>query len=104
METESALYQLMGVRMNGVMNGITNSDGQYQEIIRRSDVYSGRLEEMELPEEVRLLIDRYVSEQNAHSTCAIAPGYGMLAYLLGFSDCREMLLEKRLFTEPPQMS
>ena len=32
METESALYQLMGVRMNGVMNGITNSDGS----IRRS--------------------------------------------------------------------
>ena len=68
METESALYQLMGVRMNGVMNGITNSDGVYQEIIRKSDEYSGRLEEMELPEEVRLLIDRYVSEQNAHST------------------------------------
>ena len=103
METESALYQLMGVRMNGVMNGITNSDGQYQEIIRRSDVYSGRLEEMELPEEVRLLIDRYVSEQNAHSTCAIAPRYGMLAYLLGFSACKEMLLEKRLFTEPTQI-
>ena len=99
METESALYQLMGVRMNGVMNGITNSDGQYQEIIRRSDEYSDRLEEMELPEEVRLLIDRYVSEQNA-----LGSRYGMLAYLLGFSDCKEMLLEKRLFTEPPQMS
>ena len=99
METESALYQLMGVRMNSVMNGITNSDGQYQEIIRRSDVYSGRLEELELPEEVRLLIDRYVSEQNA-----LGSRYGMLAYLLGFSDCREMLLEKRLFTEPQQMS
>ena len=76
METESALYQPMGVRMYGVMNGITNSDGQYQDIIRRSDVYSDRLEEMELPEEVRLLIDRYVSEQNAHSSCAIDPGMG----------------------------
>ena len=99
MEAESALYQLMGIRMNGVMNGITNSDGQYQEIIRRSGAYSDRLEEMELPEEVRLLIDRYVSEQNA-----LGSRYGMLAYLLGFSDCKEMLLEKRLFTEPPQMS
>ena len=95
MEPESALYQLMGVRMNG----ITNSDGQYQEIIRKSDEYSGKLEEMELPEEVRLLIDRYVSEQNA-----LGSRYGMLAYLLGFSDCKEMLLEKRLFMEPPQMS
>ena len=54
MEKESVLYQLMGVRMNGVMNGITNSVGEYQDIIRKSDVYSCRLEEMELPEEVRL--------------------------------------------------
>ena len=45
----------MGIRMNGIMNGATNSDGDYQEIIRK-------LEEMELPEEVQLLIDRYVSE------------------------------------------
>ena len=87
MAKESALYQLMGVRMNGIMNDITNSDGEYQEIIRKSDVYSGRLERMELPEEVRLLIDSYVSEQNA-----LGSRYGMLAYLLGFSDCKEMLL------------
>ena len=39
MAKESALYQLMGVRMNGIMNDITNSDGEYQEIIRKSDVY-----------------------------------------------------------------
>lgn len=76
MAKESALCQLMKVRMNGVMNGITNSDGEYQEIIRKSDVYSDKLERMELPEEVRLLIDRYVSEQNAHSTCAIDQGMG----------------------------
>ncbi len=62
MEKDSALYQLMDVRMNGVMNSITNSDGEYQKIIRRSDIYSGELERMELPEEVRLLIDRYVCE------------------------------------------
>jgi hypothetical protein len=68
MAKESALYQLMDVRMNGVMNDITNSDGEYQDIVRKSDVYSGKLERMELPEEVRLLIDRYISEQNAHST------------------------------------
>ena len=68
MTKENTLYQLMGVRMNGVMNDITNSDGQYQEIIRKSDVYSDRLDRMELPEEVRLLIDHYVSEQNAHGT------------------------------------
>jgi len=92
MEKESALYQLMGVRMNGVMNGITNSAGEYQEIIRKSDEYSSKLEELELPEEVRLLIDRYVSEQKALSL-----RYGMLAYLLGFSDCRELFLGKAPF-------
>lgn len=96
---ESALYQLMGIHMNGVINGITNSDGEYQEILRKSDVYSDRLEEMELPEEVRLLIDRYVSKQNALSSL-----YGMLAYLFGFSDCKEMLLGKCLFTKPQQVS
>ena len=48
METESALYHLMGI----CINGITNSDVEYQEIIRKSDEYSGRLKEPELPEEV----------------------------------------------------
>lgn len=91
MAKESALCQLMKVRMNGVMNGITNSDGEYQEIIRKSDGYSGKLDQMELPEEARLLIDRYVSEQNA-----LGSRYGMLAYLLGFSDCRAMFLGKCL--------
>lgn len=54
----------MGVRMNGVMNDITNSDGEYQAIIRSnlSDVYSDKLERMELPEKVLLLIDRYINE------------------------------------------
>ena len=91
MAKESALCQPMKVRMNGVMNGITNSDGEYQEIIRKSDVYSDKLERMELPEESRLLIDRYVSEQNA-----LGSRYGMLAYLLGFSDCKAMFLGKCL--------
>ncbi len=47
MEKDSALYQLIDVRMNGVMNSIVSSDGEYQESIRRSDVYSGRPEQME---------------------------------------------------------
>ncbi|MCM1127995.1 MAG: hypothetical protein NC429_16195 [Lachnospiraceae bacterium] len=53
MENEFALYQLMDIRMNGVMNGITSNDGEYQQIIRKSDVYSDKLEQMELSEEVR---------------------------------------------------
>lgn len=99
MGKESALYQLMDIRMNSVMNGIVNSDGEYHAIIRKSDEYSGRLDELELPREVRLLIDGYVSEQNA-----LGSRYGMLAYLLGFSDCKAMFLGKCLFTEPQQTS
>ncbi len=91
MAKESALYQLMGIRMNGIMNDITNSDGEYQEIIRKSDEYSDRLERIGLPVDIRQLIDCYVSEQNA-----LGSRYGRLAYLLGFSDCKAMFLGKCL--------
>ena len=49
--------------------------------------------------DVRQLIDRYVSEQNA-----LGSRYGMLAYLLGFSDCKAMFLEKCLPTEIKEMN
>ncbi len=76
MEKDSALYQLMDTRMHSVMNGIVSSDGEYQAILRKSDIYSGELDRMDLSKEIRLLIDRYVSEQNA-----LGSRYGMLAYL-----------------------
>ena len=79
MEKDSALYQLMDTRMHSVMNGIVNSDGEYQAILRKSDIYSGELDRMDLSKEIRLLIDRYVSEQNA-----LGSRFGMLAYLLDF--------------------
>ncbi len=99
MEKDSALYQLMDTHMNGIMNDIVNSDGEYQEILRRFDEYSGKLEKIGLPVDIRLLIDRYVSEQNA-----LGSRYGMLAYLLGFSDCRAMFLGKCLPTEAKEMT
>ena len=68
MEKDSALYQFMDTRMNGVMNGIVSSDGEYQAILRKSDIYSGELDRMDLSKEIRLLIDCYVSEQNTHSS------------------------------------
>ena len=88
MDKNSTLYQLMGIRMNGIMNGITEQDEDYQALLRVVDEYSGRLEAMHLPEETLKLIDRYVSGDNA-----IGSRYGMLAYMLGFSDCRELLLD-----------
>lgn len=48
MGMEPALHQLTGIYMNSVMNGITNSDGEYQAIFRKTDEYSDKLDKMEL--------------------------------------------------------
>lgn len=48
MGMEPVLYQLMGLRINSIMNGITNSDGEYQAISRKSDEYSDKLDKMML--------------------------------------------------------
>ena len=94
MKTNSVLNQLMGLRMNGIMNEITNNDLDYQEIVRKSDVYFDELAALQLPEETRLLIDRCISEQNA-----LGSRYGMLAYQLGFTDCKELFLEKTGYSD-----
>ena len=85
MDKDSVMYQLMNLRVNTILNSIQAADEEYQEIQRMSDVYSGQLDAMDLPRETRLLIDKYVSEQNA-----LGARYGALAYLLGFSDCIEL--------------
>ena len=86
MDMNSVLYQLMDMRTNGILNNIIEADADYQESSRRSDEYSDKLKELDLPDEVRSLIDRYVSEENA-----LGARYGALAYLLGFSDCVELM-------------
>lgn len=91
---KTILNQLMELRMDNVMSEITNNDVEYQEIIRKSNMYSDKLDALHLPKETRLLIDRYVSEQNA-----LGARYGMLAYQLGFSDFRELLIEKSPFSD-----
>lgn len=96
MDMNSVLYQLMDMRTNGILNKIVEEDEAYEEIKRKSDIFSKRLNEMDLPEEVRSLIDHYVSEQNA-----LGARYGALAYLLGFSDCVE-LMTKPLHLETMQ--
>lgn len=46
---DSALYQLMNIRMNGVINDIVSSDEEYQAILWRSDEYANKLDRIELP-------------------------------------------------------
>ena len=61
MDKDSVMYQLMDLRVNTVLNSILAADGDYQEIKRKSDVYSGQLEAMGFPSEFLQLIDRYFS-------------------------------------------
>ena len=63
MEKDSALYQLMDTRMHSVMNGIVSSDGEYQAILRKSDIYSGELDRMDLS---KVLVNKYVGIASQH--------------------------------------
>lgn len=86
MDTKSALYQLMDIRVNGVLDEIVRNDEEYQRISKQSDEYLKKLDMMDFSEEARLLIDRHASEQNA-----LGARYGALAYLLGLSDCIDLI-------------
>lgn len=57
---KSALYQLIDICINGIMN----SDREYRAIIRKSDKYSSELDKTDLSMEVRPQIERYVSEHD----------------------------------------
>ncbi len=51
MDKKSPLFQLMDLRMNGVMNDITAQDEAYQSLIKKAGIYTGRLDSMNLPKE-----------------------------------------------------
>ncbi len=86
MDNDSVLYLLMDMRVNGILDRILEKDDEYQELVRKSSEYLDRLEDMDLPQEARSLIDLHSCEQNA-----LGARYGALAYLLGFSDCVELM-------------
>ena len=86
MDKDSVLYQLMDMRVNGILDRVLEKDEEYQKIARKSGEYLERLEAMDLPKEARSLIDLHSCEQNA-----LGARYGALAYLLGFSDCVELM-------------
>ena len=97
MDKDSVLYLLMDMRVNGVLDRILERDTEYQEIIQKSGEYSEKLDAMHLPPEVMDLIDHYVSEQNA-----LGARYGALAYLLGFSDCVELMAKPLHLSAAPK--
>ncbi len=97
MDKDSALYLLMDMRVNGILDRILERDEEYQEIVRKTSEYLDRLEAMELPQEARSLIDLHSCEQNA-----LGARYGALAYLLGFSDCVELMAKPLHLSAAPK--
>lgn len=93
MDKDCVLYLLMDMRVNGVLDRILEKDEEYRKIARKSGEYLDRLEDMELPKEARELIDLLSCEQNA-----LGARYGALAYLLGFSDCVELMAKPLHFS------
>ena len=88
MDKKSLLYQLMAMRMNSVMNDVAEQDEDYQAALSAVDLYIDQLKALQLPKETMQLIDDCVSGYVAIGSC-----FGRLAYLQGFYDCRELLLE-----------
>lgn len=88
MDKNSLLYQLMAMRMNGILNEVAEQDKDYQATLSAVDPYIDRLKALQLPKETRKLIDDCVSAHVAIGSCL-----GRLAYMQGFSDCRELLLK-----------
>lgn len=97
MDKDSVLYLLMDMRVNGILDRILEKDDEYQGIVRKTSEYLDRLEAIELPQEARSLIDLHSCEQNA-----LGARYGALAYLLGFSDCVELMAKPLNLSAAPK--
>ena len=85
MDNKSVLYQLMDTRMGEALHKITKEDTSFMQTKEKADEYAAKLASLNLPEETMRLIDQYVNERSANWV-----RYGELAYMLGFSDCKEL--------------
>lgn len=79
MDKKSLLYQLMAMRMNGILNEVAEQDEDYQASLSAADPYIDQLKALHLPKETRQLIDDCVSAHVAIGSC-----FGRLAYIAGF--------------------
>ena len=87
MDNKSVLYQLMDTRMGEALHKITKEDTAFMQTKEKADKYAAKLASLNLPEEtMRLISANWVR-------------YGELAYMLGFSDCKELLLGSRHIPE-----
>lgn len=87
MEKNCVFCQLSDFRTDSGMSHIVLDDAEYQAILKKSDEYEEALDQLELSEKAKKLLDCFASEQNA-----LGARYGILAYRLGFSDCLKLVL------------
>ena len=73
----------MDMRVNGILDRILEQNEEYPEIARKSGEYLDKLQEMDLPNEVRSLIDLHSCEQNA-----LGARYGVLSLSARFFQLR----------------
>lgn len=87
MDKSCLLCQLADLRIDSILDQIACSDEVYQSILQTSKEYAEELEQLDLSEKAKRLIDCHASEQNA-----LGSRYGILAYRLGFSDGMKLIL------------
>lgn len=87
MDNKSVLYQLMDTRMGEALHEITKKDAAFMHSKEKADEYAAKVAALNMSEETMRLIDQYVNERSLNWV-----RYGELAYMLGFSDCKELLL------------
>ena len=91
MDKNSVLYQLMAMRLDSAINSIAERDEDYQASLSAVDKYIDQLKALPLPKETQKLVNDCMSGHIDIGSC-----WGRLAYLQGFSDCRELLLKPLL--------
>lgn len=85
---ESLFNELVGMATNERLDNILNKDKGFLEVQEKAARAIKLFEELELPEEQKLIVDRMVSAHNESGAY-----YGRMAYKQGVYDCVEILKE-----------
>lgn len=85
---KSILEVITEYAVNDGLNSILQQDSEYQRIQHEMDELIEKFQELNLPKEQCLLVDRLVS---SHTECGAL--YGRMTYQQGFRDCASLLVE-----------
>lgn len=74
--------------VNEGINCIIQQNDEYKQIQEKIDVLTNEFDELGLPKEQRLIVDRLISSYNESGAF-----YGKMTYQQGFRDCAALLVE-----------